>query len=145
MAFFRTILGDSFCLACTFSFGILFSDFTNFQKIPLFHSLPYPLEENILRDNRNILKAQPLFTNVITTTLRRCSLSSLMSQLLLSKGAITLHGLYKSSLRLSRANDTKKLMGPPLISGVPLTNTKTKLDLTKLFSRYHHDNYVVQI
>ena len=102
-------------------------------------------EDSLLIDNRNILKAQPLFTNVITTTLRRCSLSSLMSQLLLSKGAISLHGLYQSSLRLSRANDTKKLMGPPLISGVPLTNTKTKLDLTKLFSRYHHDNYLVQI
>lgn len=40
---------------------------------------------------------------------------------------------------------TKKLMGPPLISGVPLTNTKTKLDLTKLFSRYHLDNYLMQI
>lgn len=45
--------------------------------------------------------------------------------------------------RVERGN--KKLMGPPLISGVPLTNTKTKLDLTKLFSRYHLDNYLMQM
>lgn len=30
---------------------------------------------------------------------------------------------------------------PPLRA--PLTNTKTKLDLTKLFGRYHRDNYFV--
>lgn len=35
----------------------------------------------------------------------------------------------------------QKINGTTTESGVPLTNTKTKLDLTKLFSRYRRDNY----
>ena len=146
MAFFWTILGDSFCLTCTLSLGILFSYYTKFQKIPWFQSLPYLQYENLLskrqskhsegavslrgRDHYYSLKVQSHFTNVIASNLCRCNPTSRTLQILSPTFQSERH---------------KKLMGPPLISGVPLTNTKTKLDLTKLFSRYHHDNYLVQI